>query len=85
MFKSSKKKSSGVCVFCEWMSVILTALAAIASLAALAGLYKAHLMSSGLVFGTSTGSLSIIALVISLSFLKKTCDGCMCECKVPKK
>lgn len=84
MFKSSKKKS-GMCLLCEWMSIILTALAAISSLAALAGLYKAHVMSSGIVFGTSGASLSIIALILSLMFLKKNCDECMCECKVPKK
>lgn len=84
MFKFSKKKS-GLCSFCEWLSVVLTALATIAALAAVAGLYKAHVLSSGLTFGTSTGSLSIIALVASLLFLKKACDACMCDCKVPKK
>jgi hypothetical protein len=84
MFKSSKKKS-GICVFCEWLTIILTALSTITSIAAIAGLYKSHVMSDGLVFGTSTGSLSIIALIISLVFLKKTCEACMCECKIPKK
>jgi hypothetical protein len=86
MFKLSKKKSkSGLCSFCETLSVVMTALATICTLAALAGLYKAHVLSGGLTFGTSTGSLSIVALVFSLYLLKKTCDSTMCDCKVPKK
>ncbi len=84
MFKSSKKKS-GMCSFCEIQSIVLTALAAICTLAAIAGVYQAHVLSNGLTFGTSTGSLSIISLAISLFLLKKACDNCLCECKVPKK
>lgn len=63
----------------------MTALATICTLAALGGLYKAHVLSSGLVFGTTSGSLSILAVVASLFFLKKTCDGSMCACSVAKK
>jgi len=74
-----------MCLFCEWLSVVLTALATICTLAAIVGLYKAHVMSDGLVFGTSMGSLSIVALVFSLVFLKKTCDGCMCDCTISTK
>lgn len=84
MFKLSKKKS-GLCSFCEIWSVVLAALATLCTLVAIAGVYKAHVLSSGLTFGTSTGSLSIIALAISLFLLKKACDYCMCECKIPKK
>lgn len=83
MFKLLKKKKSGLCSFCEVWSVVLAALALVCTLAAIAGVYQAHVLSSGLTFGTSTGSLSIIALVISLFLLKKVCDSC--GCKVTRK
>ncbi len=78
----SKKKKGGLCNVCSATSLITMVLAVVATLASLVGLYKAHVLSSGFTFGTSTGSLSIVALVVSLMLLKKASEACPCQCDV---
>jgi len=59
---------------------VVTVLLFLAMLAAAIGVYKSHFLSSGATFGTTSGSLSIIAFVISLMFWSKAC-GCCCKKK----
>jgi len=42
------------------------------ALAALVGVYKAHIATGGATFGSTTGSLSLIAFAISVSLWKKS-------------
>jgi hypothetical protein len=83
MFWSSKKKKGGLCNVCSTTSLVTMVLAVVVTLAAIVGLYKAHVLSSGFTFGTSTGSLSIVALAISLMLLGKASEKCPCQCDVP--
>jgi hypothetical protein len=79
----SKKKKGGLCNVCSATSLVTMVLAVVVTLAAIVGLYKAHVLSSGFTFGTSTGSLSIVALAISLMLLGKASEKCPCQCDVP--
>lgn len=81
----SHKKKGALCQICSVCSIVTMVLAALLTLAAIVGVYKAHVLSSGLVFGTSTGSFSIIALVASLALLKKAGESCSCQCELPTK
>ncbi len=83
MFGKSKKKGMA-CAACEALSLVSLVLNAVVTLAALVGVFKAHVLSSGFAFGTSTGSLSIVALVLCLFFLQKTVVTC-CSCTIETK
>jgi hypothetical protein len=78
MFTKSKGKD-GLCTVCRVITAILGVLGVLATLAAVAGVYKAHFLTSGAAFGTSNGSLSIIALVVSMMFTKKVIAMCPCN------
>jgi hypothetical protein len=64
--------------------IVLSVFLLLATLAALAGVYKAHVLTSGAVFGSTSGSLAIIAFVISLSLFGKALKQC-CVCSCSKK
>lgn len=68
-----------MCEFCLYVNIFISALAAIVAIAALVGVYKAHVLSTGLAFGTTSGSLSILALTFSLFLLKKALENCSCQ------
>jgi len=77
MFCSFKKSSScGPCSVVGWLVCLLLFLT---SLAALMGVYKAHFLSSGAVFGTTSGSLAILAFSVTVVFWMK-CMVCCCGC-----
>lgn len=84
MFSKSKKKGA-MCAFCMSVNIIVSVFAVIGALAAIAGVYKAHVLSTGLAFGTTSGSLSLLALVFSLFLVKKALENCTCQCDVPSK
>lgn len=76
-----KKKSphTGACLACNMLVLVLLTLA---SLAAFLGVLKSHMPSTGFVFGSMTGSLAIMAFVISVSLTVhqlKYCAGGKCE------
>jgi hypothetical protein len=73
--KKSGKAPDPNLVAVHWVVVLLYLLVTIA---AGVGVYKSHLLSSGATFGTTSGSLSIIAFVLSLTVLLKAvcCSGC---------
>jgi hypothetical protein len=73
MVFGSKKKGSSQCAFTYWVVVALYLFAAVLSGV---GVYKAHFLSSGMTFGTTSGSLAIVAFVLSLTFLKKSLCCC---------
>ena len=69
------KKSKGGDSYTS-MYWIVTVLLFLATLAAAVGVYKSHFLSSGATFGTTSGSLSIIAFVISLTLWSKAFCCC---------
>ena len=87
MFKSSKSKSS-ICMTCDVTGLLSFAVGIIALVFSIVGVWMAHFGSvmDGAVFGTMSGSLSLMALVASVYFVKKTAAGCCgCNCAVPSK
>jgi uncharacterized membrane protein YkgB len=82
MFGHSKK-NGGYCTSCTILNLVVGVVAALVSLAALVGVWKSHVLSSGLTFGTTSGSLSIMALALSLFLLKKAMAACFCQCGLP--
>lgn len=73
------------CTACTATTVVIGVVAVIASVAGLIGIYKAHVLSTGLAFGTTSGSLSLIALALNLFLVKKISECCPCQCAVPSK
>lgn len=78
-----KSKNSG-CTGCGIANYVALVLLAIGTIATVIGVYKAHLLPAGATFGTSNGSLSLIAFVLAVTLLKKTFCGC-CGCDEPSK
>lgn len=84
MFGSNKKKGS-MCDFCTVTNLVISAFAVLTTLAGLIGVYKAHVLSTGIAFGTTSGSLSLLALAINLFLLKKALENCSCAFTGSKK
>jgi hypothetical protein len=82
-----KKSKNGPCMTCSITSVLLMVLGAFALIASLVGVLMAHFGTDqgGAVFGTVSGSLSILALIASLFFAKKMGGCCGCQCAMPSK
>jgi hypothetical protein len=49
------------------------------TLHSLVAVYMAHVMSDGIVFGTSNGSLSLVALALSLLVTMVGANACPCQ------
>ena len=64
---------------CQILNWVITVLLFFAALAALTGMYKAHFVAGGATFGSTTGSMSIIAFSISVMLWKKQMEKC-CKC-----
>ena len=75
-----KKKSPHVGV-CLALHVVLAVLLLVAAVAAAVGAYKAHMLSSGLVFGTTSGSLSLLAFAVTSSLWMKQMKCCVTKCE----
>lgn len=70
---------------CTVTSVLIGIVGGLALIAALVGVWMAHFGSDqGPVFGTMSGSLSILALVACLFLAKKLSSCCPCQCSVKK-
>jgi hypothetical protein len=67
------------CGACKAVGVVMLILVTVLTLAAAIGLYMVHVTPAGLVFGTTEGSLSIMALLFCLISWKKICKG-VCGC-----
>jgi hypothetical protein len=80
MFKKSSPKNS-MCTYCTAGTVVCGVLGAFALIASLMGVFMAHFGTEqgGAVFGTMSGSLSILALVACLFLAKKLSSCCPCQ------
>jgi len=85
MFFGKSKSKNMYCDLCTILNLVIGVFAALLSLAALVGVYMSHVLPSGLVFGTTSGSLSIMAFGLSLFLLKKAMAACVCQCEIPRK
>lgn len=81
MFFSKKAPHTPACMV---VHLVVSAILFLASLAALVGMYKAHFMPEGMTFGTSAGSLSLIALGATLTLWLHQMKNCLMECEVCK-
>jgi hypothetical protein len=86
MFKKPSAKT-GPCQTCSIVGIVLMVLGGLALIASLIGVFMAHFGTDqgGAVFGTMSGSLSILALVATLFFAKKMGSCCPCQCAIVKK
>lgn len=60
----------------QWSTVTLLFLATVASLA---GVWNAHVLSDGVIFGSTSASLSLLAFGINLTLWGKQMQ-CLCGC-----
>jgi hypothetical protein len=82
LFGKTKSKKF-MCDYCLIGTIIIGVILAIATIASLVGVYMAHVFSDGLRFGTTSGSLSLLALGFNLFLAKKLMMSCPCQCDVP--
>ncbi|MBI3331637.1 hypothetical protein HYZ99_01615 [Candidatus Peregrinibacteria bacterium] len=75
-----KKKSPHVGA-CMALHVVVSVLLFVAAVAAILGVYKAHVLSTGLAFGTTSGSLALVALAIVLHTWMKQTIACVTKCE----
>jgi len=78
MFLKKSKEGNSCCAVAHW---VIVALLFAATLMAAFGVYKAHFLSSGATFGTTSGSLALLSFVVSLTlWSKKMCGCCSGSC-----
>lgn len=79
MFNKNGSKSGPMCTVCMVITWIIAILVLLAAVASILGVYKAHVLAGGATFGTTNGSLSLIALAVNLAFLVKMMAYCPCR------
>lgn len=79
MFNKNGSKSSAMCTVCMVITWVIGVLVLLAAVASIVGVYKAHFLGGGATFGTTNGSLSLIALAVNLAFLVKVMMHCPCR------
>ena len=79
MFHKNGSKSSAMCTVCNIVTWVGMVLLALTTIAALVGVYKAHMLTGGAAFGTTNGSLSLLALAVNLAFFMKMMAHCPCR------
>ena len=84
MFGKSKSKNA-MCTVCSTTSIVIGVFAVIAAVASLIGVWFAHTTPDGFVFGSTGGSLSLLALAANLMLVRKASKSCPCQCPVPSK
>ncbi len=72
--KKSKSQCSTPCVIMKWAVALLLLLVTIASLV---GIYQTHIVAGGAQFGSTSGSLAIIAFVASVMGWSRQMGKCM--------
>lgn len=83
--KKAAAAASAACMGCMVMKWLTGFFFLVAAIAALIGAYMAHVTPDGLVFGSTNGSLALIAFVVSMKLLSKQircCCPCGGECSV---
>lgn len=79
MFFRKKQPHEGLCLA---LHLFVAGLLLFTSAAAFIGVFKAHVQPEGLEFGTTVGSLSLLALAVSLVLWLKSMKDCACGCEV---
>lgn len=79
---SLHKKKSPHTTECMALHVVIMFVMLIMTLVAGLGVYMSHVTSQGLLFGSATGSLAILAFVASLMIFFKSLKACMSPCEV---
>ncbi len=77
-FHKKKTPYQGACMV---LHLVVAGLLLFASIAAFVGVYKAHVLVDGLVFGTSGGSLSLLAFAVCLSLWMYQMKCCATPCE----
>lgn len=72
-----KDTCSSACIALNWLVCLLLFLTTVA---AGAGVYNAHFANNVAMFGSSLGSLAIVAFVASLALWSKWMCKCLCGC-----
>ena len=67
---------------CMAVHLVVAALMLLFVLASLLGVYASHMLSEGLTFGTSQGSLAIIAFVVGVKGFFCTLQSCFAKCEM---
>jgi hypothetical protein len=68
--------------FVEAIKVLVGILLFLGLIATMVGLYTTHYVRGDLVFGTTNGSLALMAFAVNVAVLSKFCCGCgSCERK----
>ncbi|MDD4628589.1 MAG: hypothetical protein PHE68_04330 [Candidatus Peribacteraceae bacterium] len=73
-----KNSCSSACAAMNWIVCLVLFLTTLASLA---GVYQVLFGGGGATFGSSNGSLALIALAINLMLWSKTMCRCLCSCE----
>lgn len=76
---ASVSKSTVGCHTCKMTGILVFGLLLLTTLASLVGVYKSHFISAGATFGSTSGSLALIAFAINVMFLVKAMKHC-CPC-----
>ncbi len=78
-FHKKKTPHQGACMV---LHLVVAGLLLFASIAAFVGVYKAHVLDAGLVFGSSSGSLSLLAFAVCLTLWMQQMRNCATPCDV---
>ena len=62
--------------------MVVAAIMLLLVLASVLGVYKTHMLSEGLTFGTSQASLAIVAFVLAVKGLHHTLKSCYTKCEI---
>lgn len=73
--------SGHMCGVCKVVGLILGILVLVAMIASLIGLYNAHMVGGVWTFGTTEGSLSLLAFAFAAFVFKKCMAMCPCRSK----
>ena len=89
-FFHKSNSSKGPCGVCKVVMIILGVIVLLSTIVSLIGVYKAHLPigtlggvftgADGFSFGSTSGSLSLIALALNIVLMKKCMNACPCQC-----
>ena len=69
---------------CMVVHLLVALLLFLGSVASLVGVYKSHVMPEGLTFGTTSGSLALLAFAVTITLFLKQVKNCFMKCEVCK-
>lgn len=84
MFSALKREHTG-CNVCPTGTMVIGIVAVLGTLASLINVLLSHVLPTGLTFGTSQGSVALIALALHLFLVLKIMAACPCTLPQAKK